>query len=238
MPRLAGEAGSAAGPGRAGAGAGSQHRAMESRDELDMAARDPLIGDYLDLVRAANPDGGLRNYPGSPWLAVRLARADDRVVACETVPEVAAALAAAVPAAERHRRDGYEAHALLPPKERRGLVLVDPPFERADEFEALAAFVNRARARFAGGVYAIWYPLKNRHAAARFVRRTAAGGRALELRLDVGAGAPGRLHACAVLVINPPFGFTEQAEAALRALLPVLRRGAGAGFAVRPVAAA
>jgi 23S rRNA (adenine2030-N6)-methyltransferase len=112
---------------------------------------------------------------------------------------------------EFHRRDGYEAHALLPLAEKRGLVLVDPPFERPDEFEAAAELAEKSLARFASGVYAIWYPLKNRHAAARFERRVArASGRpVLRLELATGARGEGQMRACAVSVVNAPFGFAE-----------------------------
>jgi 23S rRNA (adenine2030-N6)-methyltransferase len=192
---------------------------------------------YLLALREFNGGATLRRYPGSPWLALRLARAQDRLVFCERVPEVASALKATLAGDARtavHVRDGYEAVSLLPPRERRGLVLVDAPFERADEFDALAEFLAAALRRFAGGVYAAWYPLKNAHAADRFVRAAAriAGKPALDLRLDTGAPGAGQLRRCGLTVINAPHGFSAQARAILAWLTPRLAQGPRAGFRV------
>jgi len=185
---------------------------------------EPLLQRYIELLRDANDGAGLQRYPGSPWLAARLARPGDRVVACERVPEVAAALAEILPQVELHRRDGYESHALLPPREKRGLVLIDPPFERADEFDAAAAFMQRAGARFAGGVQALWYPLKNRHAAGRCLRRLArdSGREVIDLQIDTGRVGAGRMHACGMAVVNPPYGFEADIHPALQALAGAL----------------
>jgi Protein involved in catabolism of external DNA len=193
------------------------------------------LADWQALLTAANPGGALRFYPGSPWLARRGAREDDRIVACEAVAEVADQLRARVPGLELHRRNGYELASLLPPRERRGLLLIDPPFERADEFDAMAAFVDQARQRFAGGVYALWYPLKNRHAAARFVRRTARGVEALECGLDTGAAGDGRMRACAMLILNPPWGIEATLAPALEELARLLARGPAAESWVEPI---
>src|SRR5690349_4778302 len=128
---------------------------------------------FLDVVRGVNGTGALRHYPGSPLFAQALARERDRLVLCEKVPDIAAELRENLKGERRavvHHRDGHEAHALLPPAEKRGLMLIDPPFERPDEFEATAELVGKSIKRFAAGVYATWYPLKNRHAAGRFER--------------------------------------------------------------------
>lgn len=184
------------------------------------------VAHYLAAVRALNPGRSVepRLYPGSPWLAAQQARPGDRVLACEQVAEVAETLGALLPSVEVHCRNGYEALTLLPPRERRGLVLVDPPFERPDEFEAVTDFIERVTARFAGGVCALWYPLKNRHAAGRAVRRLArASARpVLDLQIDIGGRGDGRMHACGLAVVNPPFGFETTAQAALDALAPLL----------------
>lgn len=200
------------------------------------AADAPAAG-YLRAVREYNGGGELRRYPGSPWLALRLARAQDRLILCERVPEVAQALKRTLGGDERvavHVRDGYEAASLLPPREKRGLVLVDPPFERADEFDALADFLAAATRRFAGGVYAAWYPLKNAHAADRLVRAAArrTGRPVLDLRLDTGAPGAGRMCRCGFMVLNPPYGYPAQARALLAWLAPRLAQGPRAGFDV------
>lgn len=202
-----------------------------------------LLVDFLEGVAAMNPGGALSRYPGSPEVARSLARSDDRLVLCEKVAAVAGDLRQQFAGDRRvivHVRDGYEAHSLLPPAERRGLVLVDPPFERADEFEAVADFLRRALARFAGGVYAVWYPLKNRHAAARFERRAAvlATRSPLCLTLDTGAVGAGQLRACALLILNAPFGFAQAFDPVGHWLARTLAQGPRAAYTVRHVSTA
>jgi 23S rRNA (adenine2030-N6)-methyltransferase len=212
--------------------------------------------------------GGSVLYPGSPLIARACARQQDRLVLCERVPEVADELRAVLrdwrrltpalhesqaedePPRNRpgdglikvalHLRDGYEAAALLPPDERRGLVLVDPPFERPDEFEAVAAFLETAVRRFAGGVYAAWYPLKNFPAAGRFARQAARRTQrpALDLRLDTDAPGEGQMRRCGLLLLNPPFGFAAEAQAVLEALAPLLAQGPRPAWTIEPVPAA
>lgn len=198
--------------------------------------QDSMLTRYVELVKALNAsdaDTAPRHYPGSPWLAAQLARLGDRVVGCEKVAAVAESLAEALPMLELQRRDGYEAHALWPPREKRGLMLVDPPFERVDEFEAAAELIQRAGARFAGGIYALWYPLKNRHAAGRCLRRLARDSAqpVLDLQIDGGARAAGQMRACGLAVVNPPFGFEADARLALDELAVAL----GATVTVNPV---
>jgi 23S rRNA (adenine2030-N6)-methyltransferase len=239
------------------------------------AGAPPMLARYLAAVReygGAAPQA----YPGSPLLAAALARPQDRLLLCERVPEVAEALRQTVGRrATVHLRDGYEAVSLLPPAEKRGLVLIDPPFERSDEYEAMADFIVAAIKRFAGGVYAAWYPIKNEHVAGRFRRRVAreTGRPTLDLRLDVGvaertAGSARadserqaqaahaahsrihvfsprkaqtvvkvRMHACGLLIVNPPFGFDAQAREALALLTPHLAQGARASWQVEAVQA-
>lgn len=165
-------------------------------------------------------------YPGSPLLVRDAMRAQDRLVACELHPEDAAALRTNLAGDRRcavHQRDGYAAiRAFLPPREhRRGLVLIDPPFEAPDEWETLAAAIGDARARFAAGIVAAWYPIKGR-AAARALgdRLVAAGVRdlvAYELLLRPPLD-PARLNGCGVLVANNPYGLEAHAGALLAAL--------------------
>ncbi|WP_028081754.1 23S rRNA (adenine(2030)-N(6))-methyltransferase RlmJ [Solimonas soli] len=199
------------------------------------AAPEPVAA-YLDVVRAMNPrwaDGELRRYPGSPWFAARAARGNDRVLLCEREAAIAAELKgtlAADPRVAIHQRDGYEAPALLPPREKRGLVLVDPPFERPDEFDAVGAFMQRALGRFANGVYAVWYPYKKRFDTERFLRRLRrdCAREAINYMLETGAPSEGQMHACGVVVVNPPFAFVGEADAALPWLAQQLAQGAKA----------
>lgn len=203
----------------------------------------PLLQAYLDVVHGLNGTGALRHYPGSPLFAQALARERDRLVLCEKIPEIAAELRANLRGERRatiHHRDGHEAHALLPPAEKRGLVLVDPPFERPDEFEAAGELVEKSLGRFAGGIYAIWYPLKNRHAAGRFERRVARAcdEPALRLAFETGAPGEGQMRACAVLVVNPPFGLEAEIAPAGKALARLLARGPRPAFEARPLTGA
>jgi len=188
-----------------------------------------LVAKLLALVATENPDGTLRHYPGSPRIAQALARPGDRLVLCEKVPDVADALKHALRGAgvAVHVRDGYEAHALLPPVEKRGLTLIDPPFERPDEFDAVAELLKKSVQRFSGGQYAVWYPLKNRHVAGQFVRRVARDCQRplLDLTLSTDAPGEGQMRACGLLVVNPPFGFEAQAAETLQALTPLLAQG-------------
>jgi 23S rRNA (adenine2030-N6)-methyltransferase len=207
-------------------------------------AKEPLAT-YLRLVRATNPDDKLRHYPGSPLLIQGMVRDGDRLQLCEKVPEVADELKIVLGRDARvgvHLRDGYEAISLLPPSEKRGLVLVDPPFERTDEYEAMGDFAIKSVARFANGVYALWYPIKNRHVANAFLRRMAREltRPVLNFEFETGADhksddAPGAIKktpmtACGVLVINPPFQFEQEMRPILGALAKAMAQGTSAGY--------
>lgn len=177
---------------------------------------DPTVARYLGLVRAENPDaaaGTLRHYPGSPLIAARLARADDRLVLCELVEEPAAALKrtfAGDPRVAVHRRDGYEAlRALLPPTPRRGLVLIDPPFEAQErELDAVRQALESAFTRWANGIYAVWYPIKLRQHVNPFHRWLRGAGvpnvvvAELCVRPDDSAL---RLNGCGLAILNAPY---------------------------------
>lgn len=189
------------------------------------------IASYLKAVRALNAVGeAVTIYPGSPVLAQALLRDKDKLVLCENVPDVFEDLRQHF-ARDRqttlHERDGYEGHALLPPPEKRGLVLVDPPFERRDEFEAMEAFLVKSQARFAGGIYAFWYPLKNSFEVERFGRRIALASRkpVLDLCLDTGAPAEGQMRGSGLVVVNPPYRFAEEMTPVLADLAKTLSLG-------------
>ena len=175
----------------------------------------PLLAPYLDAVRAL---GGtpLSRYPGSPALMAHLARAGDRLAFCELHPEDAKTLRGNFRRDARiktHEMDGYTAlKAMLPPKERRGLVLIDPPFEQRDEYARLVEAMAEAHRRFATGTYMIWYPLKDPAVSGEFLERLAAGGppRTLALELHVMAADPMRMTGSGMILVNPPFSLTEK----------------------------
>ena len=182
---------------------------------------------YLDAIRACNPDGVLRAYPGSPLLAAQALRADDRLVLCDTQDAECAALRTLFRHDRRvhvHQRDGYAAlHALLPPQEKRGLVLIDPPFEAQEgEFAGIAAALTQAHARWPTGVYAVWYPIKSHRSIVPFHRTLARGpfdGVLVAELLVYPDDSPLRLNGCGMLIANPPW----QLDAKLASLLPALR---------------
>lgn len=190
------------------------------------------VARYLAAVAAFDrkfgPAGGaLKRYPGSPRLVRAALRPGDRFIACELHPDEALALKrefAGDRAVDVRQADGYKVlKAALPPIERRGLVLIDPPFEAEDEFERVLRALRQAVRRFATGVYALWYPIKD-DAAAAFARELAAF-RPLTLALHLDGIEPGKLAACALAVVNPPWRFEE----AMREALPWIADRLGPG---------
>ena len=226
-----------AGPGFTDLSAGPATRTLEWRSGIGrLLEGDPPepLAPYLGLVRR------LGLYPGSPALIRALLRPDDRLACCELHPEDHAVLRArfaADPQVGVHRRDGYAAiKALLPPPERRGLILIDPPFEAEDEFTRLVAALRTGLARFPAGVFAAWYPIKHRAPLRDVFAALQAGGLrdlvAAELWLRAPLD-PARLNGCGLLIANPPWRFAEEAPPILDALCDRLaERGSGAGTAL------
>jgi len=217
-----------AGAGRYDLGANPAARTNEAASGILRLWDDPPppLRDYVGLVRS------LGLYPGSPALIRALVRPDARLACCELHPEEAAALHALFRGDNQvavHRRDGWEAlKALLPPERKRGLVLIDSPFEARDEFARLASGLTLARARFGAAVLVAWYPVKHRtHARALSDSLALRDVIALELLLREPID-PTRLNGCGLLVVNPPYRFEQQAQPILDALLDRLgRREAG-----------
>ena len=137
----------------------------------------PLIKPYLDIVRSFNPQSPLQTYPGSPLIARALLRPQDRLTACEVEPKARKRLIEALRRDTQARvvdLDGWTAlPAFVPPKERRGLVLIDPPFEQKDEFGRLATGFAEAFAKWPTGSYLLWYPVKSRRATDDLARQVA-----------------------------------------------------------------
>lgn len=191
---------------------------------------------YIELLSSIN-DGAamdaLHSYPGSPLIAARLMRACDRAILCDVQHDEVAALRALFARDARvgvHERDGYAAlAALLPPRERRGLVLIDPPFEAQDgEFRAIETALAAAWKRWPTGIYAIWYPIKQRESIRPFHRWLSAHapGRTLAAELmRERDDSPLRLNGCGMAIVNPPWHF----EAELARVLPILQRQMAAG---------
>jgi 23S rRNA (adenine2030-N6)-methyltransferase len=200
---------------------------------------DALIEPYLALIRAESTGTEPTHYPGSPALALALTRPQDRLLFYELHPDEHAALAAVI---GRDRRvklieaDGWTAlKAAVPPPERRGLVLVDPPFEQPDEFQRLVEGLGQAYRRWATGIFVLWYPIKDQRESRTFVRRILELGieKILQIELMVAQPSPdGALVACGMLVINPPWTLQDELKAILPALARTLGRGQPAHFHV------
>jgi 23S rRNA (adenine2030-N6)-methyltransferase len=201
-----------------------------------------LLAPYLDAVRAVNFEGALTFYPGSPVIARHLMRPGDQLVANELHSEDLAALKTEMRRTPDTKVLGLDAwlavKSLLPPPERRGLILIDPPFEKADEFERLTEALANGLERFATGVYIVWYPVKNAASADRFVRDACRlGGRdILDVRLTICEPFAGLgLTETGLLIVNPPFSLNGELERILPFLVERLGEGRGAGFHLNPI---
>ncbi len=179
------------------------------------------------------PDAVPSLYPGSPCVAASLARPRDRLVLAELHPQEQNRLRECFrgdPRVSIHARDGYEMlKALVPPSERRGLVLIDPAFEQPDEYQAQLQALREAYARWPTGVYALWYPIKDDAAVQGFYRKlTGSGiGHLLVAELHMAPTAAGIFVACGMLLVNPPWQSDALIKAALGYLAEVLAPGRG-----------
>lgn len=186
----------------------------------------PLLAPYLDVVRALNPDGGLRFYPGSPKLARMLLRPQDRLAAMELHPDDFATLHRLFDGDYQSRiteLDGWLAlGAHLPPKEKRGLVLVDPPFEQPNDYDRMARHLAKAHKRFPGGVYCLWYPLKQGAPIETFHESLKALGIPKMLCAELSVRSDREttgLSGSGLIIVNPPFTLKDE----LALLLPFLK---------------
>jgi len=198
-----------------------------------MGGLPPVIQRYLQLVRACQLTGGpgSRLYPGSPWLARHLLRPEDRLAACEIHPDPLASLEALFHGDRQagiHHLDGFTGlKALLPPKERRGLVLIDPPYEQEQEIAAILAGLKEAQHRWPTGIYAIWYPITPRAQHERFLKQLKASGirRIFRAELDIGAASGSAMTGNGMVIIRPPWQFDSEVDR----LLPWFREVLGGG---------
>jgi 23S rRNA (adenine2030-N6)-methyltransferase len=184
-----------------------------------------LLTPYLDAVRARNPGDKLRYYPGSPFITRHMLRDQDRLMALELHPTDAWALKKNFAGDFQVRvtnLDGWAAMGThLPPKERRGLVLVDPPFEEKGEFSRMVQSLQKAYARWPGGIYAYWYPIKEMDEVEGFVKALKGTAIPKILRIELTlrpSSQPPRLYGSGMIVVNPPYVLEQE----MRAILPVL----------------
>ncbi len=228
-----------AGAGRYDLAGPEAGKTQEWRDGIERLVRaklaDPiraLLAPYLDAVAARNPDGRLTAYPGSPALALSLLRRQDRLIACELEPRAAAALKGEIasnPRAKAIAIDGWTAlQAYVPPTERRGVVLIDPPFEQPGEFDRLAEGLTAAHRKWPTGIYLLWYPVKDQAEVAAFARRLARLRIAKMLRVELtleNAGADTGLRGSGLIAVNPPWTLHDELKTLLPVLAEVMSRG-------------
>jgi 23S rRNA A2030 N6-methylase RlmJ len=218
------------------------------RDDLP-----PALADYVGVVRAMNPSGKLRYYPGSPYVADSLARDEDRLRLFELHPADSKNLADNFRKLEAHkaeqgqrargrrvlveRGDGFHSlKALLPPPSRRALVLIDPPYEVKDDYRRVKEALDDALGRFPSGIYAVWYPVLQRMESRQFadkLKRVAAK-EWLNVTLTISTPTPDGvgLHTSGMFVLNPPYTLEPLLREVMPYLVKVLGKDANASFVI------
>jgi 23S rRNA (adenine2030-N6)-methyltransferase len=190
-----------------------------------------LLEPYLEVIGALNAPGELKAYPGSPALVRAWLRPQDRLIACELEPQAQAALVRHMQRDPRIKTlaiDGWTAlSAYVPPKERRGLVVTDPPFEEASDFSRLAQGLATAHRKWATGLYLLWYPIKGRVEPDALAKRVRRLGLAKVLRAELIVSPladPSRLNGSGLILVNPPWTLEGELTVLLPALAAVLGR--------------
>jgi 23S rRNA (adenine2030-N6)-methyltransferase len=213
----------------------------------------PPLADYVGVVRAMNPSGKLRYYPGSPYVADQVAREQDRLRLFELHPTDSKNLAENFRRLAAHRAeqgqhdrgrrvmiergDGFHSlKALLPPPSRRALVLVDPPYEVKDDYRRVKDALEDALGRFPTGIYAVWYPVLQRMESRQFADRLKRlpAKEWLNVTLTISTPTPDgiALHTSGMFVLNPPYTLEPTLRQVLPYLVRVLGKDAGATFAI------
>ncbi len=191
----------------------------------------PLLQRFRDsILRSAGNADGLKQYPGSPLQVARLLRPGDSAQLCELHPEETARLRALLhrdPRLHVHQRDGYAAlKALLPPREKRGLVLIDPPYEAQEaEYKLIDKALKEALQRWPTGIYAVWYPIKLRSQVQPFLHSLQRSSAKRVLRAEILVHAdntPLRLNGAGMVILNAPWNLDDTLRASMRALASLL----------------
>ena len=190
-----------------------------------------LLEPYLAALAACNREGALKCYPGSPLLIRQWLRPQDRLIACELEPGAARALSRNLHGDARIKAiaiDGWTAlNAYIPPKEKRGLVLIDPPYERENELQHAADALGAAHRKWPGGTIMLWYPIKDARENIRFIKRLSGLGLAKSLQIELSRiGDMGtKLRGTGLIVVNPPWTLQDDAQILLPALARVFWPG-------------
>jgi len=196
-----------------------------------------LLSPYLNAVEALNGPGPLRRYPGSPLLARSLMRRTDTLIANELHKEDFSLLKSALKGAPNTRTLNLDAwialKSLVPPQERRGLIVIDPPFEEADEFARLVEGLSQAIRRFESGTYLVWYPIKEIREVSRFILDVKGLGLKKVIGVSLAVRARGSvpgLTETGLVIVNPPYILARQLAQLMPVLSQQLAAGPGAGF--------
>ena len=198
-----------------------------------------LVADYLALVRDLNPEGRLRLYPGSPWLASRIMRGDDQLRLFELHSTDAQQLRHVFTEAGRHVKveavDGFlNLKSVLPPQPRRGLVLIDPSYEIKDDYRRVVAALKEGLERFPTGTYAVWYPMLQRPEAMQLPNKLKRLPARAWLHVSLAVQTPSAdgfgMHGSGMFLINPPWQLADSLRAALPWLTEALGQDAGADW--------
>ena len=201
----------------------------------------PAAVDYLDFVKLLNPDGELRHYPGSPWLASQMLRDSDRLRLYELHSTDVKHLQECFRSAGRQvtvtAGDGFAGlKAILPPPPRRALVLIDPSYETRDDYVNVIKGLQEALKRFATGTYAVWYPMLSKLEARKLPERLKGLGAASWLHVTLEVRAPSGdgfgMHGSGMFIINPPWTLEQKLHETLPKLSQLLAQGPGARYTV------
>ena len=213
------------------------HRLVKLDDSIKRNAPEG-VQQYLKIVEKMREGSGKGAYPGSPWFALEGMREIDKATIFEMQRDGFQQLYYNVrdKRAGLHERDAYEGlFGVIPPKEKRGLVMIDPPYEvERKDFPQLVDLIATAYKKWPTGVFAIWYPIKDRAMIDRFEKKMIKTGIRRQLICEVCVwpdDTPVGLNGCGLLVINPPWKFSEDADEALQWLFPHLRMSENGGHA-------
>ena len=218
------------------------------RDDLP-----PALAEYVDVVRALNPSGKLRYYPGSPYVAEQVARPEDRLRLFELHPADIKHLVDNFRKLEAHKaeqgerargrrilidyKDGFQGmKALLPPPSRRALVLIDPPYEVKLDYKHVRDALEEAIERFPSGTYAIWYPVLQRMESRQFADRLKRLPAKEWLHVTLTVATPGPdgtgMHSSGMFILNPPYTLEATLRETMPYLVQVLGQDSGATFRI------
>jgi len=232
-----------AGAGRYALESAHASKLGEYRDGIgrlwDRKGLPPAAVDYVEFVKMLNPDGQLRHYPGSPWLASQMLRESDRLRLYELHSTDVKLLQECFKGAGRQvtitAGDGFAGlKAILPPPTRRALVLIDPSYETRDDYVNVVKGLQEALKRFATGTYALWYPLLSKIESRKLPDKLKNLGAANWLHVTLEVSAPPKdgfgMNGSGMFIINPPWTLEKKLHETLPKLTEILARDAGAKF--------